>query len=104
MLLKGYDCRGFRFFTNYNSRKGKDIVRFLVQLEILINMPQLNTRNFNIKASTNVQKNGHTFEIIYLYQLNDYQHAYVQNILAFKAKILFIVSCLSIFISDFVFL
>ncbi len=25
ILLKGYDARGFHFFTNYNSRKGKDL-------------------------------------------------------------------------------
>ena len=26
VLLKGYDQRGFRFFTNYNSRKGKELL------------------------------------------------------------------------------
>ncbi len=26
VLLKGYDASGFKFFTNYNSRKGKELV------------------------------------------------------------------------------
>jgi len=26
VLLKGFDSSGFIFFTNYNSRKGKDLV------------------------------------------------------------------------------
>jgi len=29
ILLKGYDSNGFRFFTNYSSRKGKDLVLML---------------------------------------------------------------------------
>ena len=28
VLLKGYDEEGFRFFTNYNSRKGKEMASF----------------------------------------------------------------------------
>ncbi|KAJ8301124.1 hypothetical protein KUTeg_020111 [Tegillarca granosa] len=27
VLLKGYDEEGFRFFTNYESRKGRDLIR-----------------------------------------------------------------------------
>lgn len=27
VLLKGYDQRGFRFFTNYNSRKGRELLQ-----------------------------------------------------------------------------
>ena len=26
VLLKGYDARGFAFFTNYESRKGREIL------------------------------------------------------------------------------
>jgi pyridoxine/pyridoxamine 5'-phosphate oxidase len=26
VLLKGYGTEGFRFFTNYNSRKGQELV------------------------------------------------------------------------------
>jgi len=26
LLLKGFDERGFKFFTNYNSRKSHDLV------------------------------------------------------------------------------
>lgn len=30
VLLKGFDKDGFRFFTNYESRKGKELVRVRV--------------------------------------------------------------------------
>jgi len=29
VLLKGYDSSGFKFFTNQNSHKGRDLVRFV---------------------------------------------------------------------------
>jgi len=29
VLLKGYDSSGFKFFTNYNSRKGRELVCFI---------------------------------------------------------------------------
>jgi len=30
VLLKSYDTDGFKFFTNYNSRKGRELVSFVL--------------------------------------------------------------------------
>jgi len=32
VLLKGFDSSGFKFFTNYTSRKGKELVCLIVML------------------------------------------------------------------------
>ncbi len=34
VLLKGFDKRGFKFYTNYQSRKGKELVSNKSQLEL----------------------------------------------------------------------
>lgn len=35
LLLKGFGPEGFKFFTNYNSRKGNELVRFEVVVVML---------------------------------------------------------------------
>jgi pyridoxamine 5'-phosphate oxidase len=36
VLMKGFDEKGFRFFTNYTSRKGSELVGFLISLYNMI--------------------------------------------------------------------
>lgn len=41
LLLKGFGKDGFRFFTNYESRKGKELVRARVNLPRASLLPRL---------------------------------------------------------------
>ena len=42
VLLKGYSNEGFRFFTNYESRKGSELVRSASVLFLVLLFLQLN--------------------------------------------------------------
>ena len=44
VLLKGYDESGFRFFTNYSSRKGREMVRFSLR-KVAISSKELPWKN-----------------------------------------------------------